>query len=46
MDTTPRRRHIKQVGNSDRLHPLDEALVVTAMARQLEEIRNLPEVTP
>jgi hypothetical protein len=39
-----RRRHIKQMGGSDRPHPLDEAFVVAAMARQLEEIRNLPEV--
>ena len=28
----------------DRRHPLDEGYVVDAMARQIEEIRNLPEV--
>ena len=39
-----RRRHIARLGRSDRLHPLDEPSVVDAMARQLEEIRNLPEV--
>ena len=39
-----RRRHIEQLGRRDRLHPLDEAVVVEAMARQLEEIRNLPEL--
>ena len=39
-----RRRHIKQMGGADRAHPLDEGFVVTAMARQLAEIRNLPEV--
>jgi hypothetical protein len=41
-----RRRDIKQMGGSDRRHPLDEGLVVAAMARQLEEIRNLPGVAP
>ena len=39
-----RRRHIRELGKRDRLHPLDEAFVVDAMARQLEEIRNLPEL--
>lgn len=39
-----RRRHIRQLGSLDRRHPLDEAFVVEAMARQLEEIRNLPEL--
>ncbi|MBV8945376.1 MAG: hypothetical protein JO286_12260 [Solirubrobacterales bacterium] len=38
-----RRQHIAQLGSQDRLHPLNEAFVVDAMARQLEEIRNLPE---
>ena len=41
-----RRRHIKEMGASNRPHPLDEGFVVAAMARQLEEIRNLPEVAP
>jgi hypothetical protein len=41
-----RRRHTKQMDTSDRSHPLDEAFVVVAMAHQLEEIRNLPEVAP
>jgi hypothetical protein len=41
-----RRRHIAQLGDEDRLHPLDESYVVEAMARQLEAIRNLPEVAP
>ena len=39
-----RRRQITQLGNTDRRHPLDEGYVVDAMARQIEEIRNLPEV--
>jgi hypothetical protein len=41
-----RRRHIAQLADEDRLHPLDESYVVEAMARQLEAIRNLPEVSP
>ena len=39
-----RRRHIAQLGDRDRLHPLDEDHVMAAMARQLEEIRRLPEL--
>ena len=38
-----RRRHIAQLDGHDHLHLLNEAFVVEAMARQLEEIRNLPE---
>lgn len=41
-----RRRHIARLVKGDRLHPLDEPSVVDAMAWQLEEIRNLPEVAP
>jgi hypothetical protein len=41
-----RRRHIAQLGEEDRLHPLDESYVMDAMARQLEAIRNLPELAP
>ena len=39
-----RRRQIARLGQKDRRHPLDEGYVVDAMARQIEEIRNLPEV--
>ena len=39
-----RRRRIAQLGTTDRRHPLDEGYVADAIARQLEEIRNLPEV--
>jgi hypothetical protein len=39
-----RRRQIAQLGQINRRHPLDEGYVVDAMARQIEEIRNLPEV--
>jgi hypothetical protein len=39
------RRHIAQMTGHVRRHPLDEQYVVDAMARQLEEIRNLPEST-
>jgi hypothetical protein len=39
-----RRRHIAQLDTRNRLHPMDEAFVVEAMAGQLEEIRNLPEL--
>jgi hypothetical protein len=39
-----RRRRIAQLGKTDRRHPLDEGYVVDAIARQIEEIRNLPEV--
>jgi hypothetical protein len=38
-----RRRHITRLGEEDRRRSLDEGYVVAAMARQLEEIRNLPE---
>lgn len=40
----PRRRYIAQLARSDHRHPLDEGYVADAMARQIEEIRNLPEV--
>ena len=39
-----RRRQLAQLGRIGRRHPLDEGYVVDAMARQIEEIRNLPEV--
>ncbi len=39
-----RRQHIAEMADRDRRHPLDEGHVVEALARQLEEIRNLPEV--
>ena len=39
-----RRRQHAQLGPVNRRHPLDEGYVVDAMARQIEEIRNLPEV--
>ena len=39
-----RRRRIAHLGGLDLRHPLDEGYVVDAMARQIEEIRNLPEV--
>ena len=39
-----RRRRIARLGTVDLRHPLDEGYVVDAMARQIEEIRNLPEV--
>lgn len=39
-----RRRHIARLDDQDRHHPLDEAHVIAAMSRQLEEIRRLPEV--
>jgi hypothetical protein len=39
-----RRRQIARMQMTDRRHPLDEGYVVDAMARQIEEIRNLPEV--
>jgi hypothetical protein len=41
--THDRRRRIAQLGKTDRRHPLDERYVADAMARQIEEIRNLPE---
>jgi hypothetical protein len=40
----PKRQRIAQLDRTDRRHPLDEGYVVDAMARQIEEIRNLPEV--
>lgn len=39
-----RRRHIARLGADDHRHPLDDGYVADAMARQVEEIRNLPEV--
>jgi hypothetical protein len=39
-----RRRHIAHLGDEDRRHPLDENHVVEAMARELEAIRDLPEI--
>ena len=39
-----RRRRVAQLGGLDLRHPLDEGYVADAMARQIEEIRNLPEV--
>ena len=39
-----RRRRIASLGTLDLRHPLDEGYVADAMARQIEEIRNLPEV--
>ena len=38
-----RRRRIAQLGETDYRHPLDEGYVADAIARQIEEIRNLPE---
>jgi hypothetical protein len=40
-----RRRHIAETSGPRRRHPLDETYVIDALARQLEEIRNLPEVS-
>ena len=40
-----RRRNIAQMSGERRRHPLDEAYVTDALARQLDEIRNLPEVS-
>jgi hypothetical protein len=39
-----RRRRIAHLGAPDLRHPLDESYVADAMARQIEEIRSLPEV--
>jgi hypothetical protein len=39
-----RRRHIARLGDEDRRHALDENHVVEAMARELEAIRDLPEI--
>lgn len=39
-----RRRQLAQLRLDDHRHPLDEGYVADAMARQIEEIRNLPEV--
>jgi hypothetical protein len=39
-----RRRRIAHLGTLDLRHPLDEGCVADAMAHQIEEIRNLPEV--
>lgn len=40
-----RRRRANPLAGSERAGPLDETFVVAAMARQIEEIRNLPEVS-
>lgn len=37
-------RYIARLGAGDHRHPLDDGYVADAMARQIEEIRNLPEV--
>ena len=42
--THHRRRYIAQRSHRDRRSPLDEGYVADAMAHQIEEIRNLPEV--
>jgi hypothetical protein len=39
-----RRRQLARLADKHRRHPLDEGYVVDAMAHQIEEIRNLPEV--
>ena len=39
----PRRRYIARLTEPDHRHPLDEGYVADAMARQIEEIRSLPE---
>jgi hypothetical protein len=39
-----RRRRIAHLGTLDLRHRLDESYVADAIARQVEEIRNLPEV--
>ena len=39
-----RRRHLARLSRSEHRYPLDEGYVADAMARQIEEIRNLPEV--
>ena len=39
-----RRRHVAQMSGRRRRHLLDQAYVIDALARQLEEIRNLPEI--
>ena len=39
-----RRRHITRLSERDRRHPLDDGYVADAMARQIEEFRNPPEV--
>ena len=41
-----RRQHIAAMVARERSHLLDEAYVADAFARQLEEIRNLPELAP
>jgi hypothetical protein len=38
-----RQRRIAQLGKADRRHRLDEGYVADAIARQIKEIRNLPE---
>lgn len=43
--THDRRRRIAQLGKTERRHPLDAGYVADAIARQIEEIRNLPEAT-
>jgi hypothetical protein len=39
-----RRQYIARLSERDRRHSLDARSVADAMARQIEEIRNLPEV--
>jgi hypothetical protein len=39
-----RRRHIKQLVTDEYNRAREEVFVIDALARQLEEIRNLPEV--
>lgn len=38
-----RARRVAELRGHERLHCLDESYVVDAMARQIEEIRNLPQ---
>ena len=42
--SSPYRRYMIRFGSRDHRHPLDERYVADAMARQHEELRNLPEV--
>jgi hypothetical protein len=39
-----RSRYVARLTNGDRRHPFDEGYVADAMARQIEEIRHLPEI--
>lgn len=39
-----RRRYVARLSHCDRRHPLDEGYVADAMARQIEQIRHLPEI--